>query len=100
MPNDTVLTQVGFKAGQFRKAPRIERELGVSMLIGRQSVEEAMRYVLMGNPPTRQQLNRAVVRLTSVGTLREAGFAAVHTPGRVRGRRHGVTARPGHRLPK
>jgi hypothetical protein len=83
----TVLTQFGRKTELFRNAPRIERELGVSLLMGEQTAEEALRYVLQGNSPTRQQLSQAVTRLTSVGKLRKAGFAVVHTPGRVA---HGI----------
>jgi hypothetical protein len=87
VPDDTVLTQFGRKPELFRNAPRVDRELGVSLLMGEQTVEEALRYVLQGNPPTRRQLSQAVTRLTGAGQLRNAGFAVVHTPGRVR---HGI----------
>lgn len=80
---DSVLTQQAWGAGKFRNAPRLERELGVSALIGEWSAEGATRYVLMGQSPTTKQLSRAVVRLTTVGKLRSAGFAVVHTPARV-----------------
>ena len=86
--DDVELTQQAPKAGKFRNAPRVQREVNVSLLIGRWSVEDATRYVLMGIPPTRKQLNRAVVRLTQVGRLREAGFAVIHTPGRIKGGPH------------
>lgn len=84
----TELTQQAPRPGKFRNAPRVEREVDVSLLIGRWSVEDATRYVLMGNSPTRPQLNRAAVRHTVVGRLREAGFAVVHTPGRIKGGPH------------
>jgi hypothetical protein len=87
VPDDTALTQFGRKTELFRNAPRAERELGVSLLIGELTAAEALRYVLQGNPPNKQQLNQAATRLTSVGKLRTAGFAVVHTPGRVR---HGI----------
>jgi hypothetical protein len=95
VPDDTVLTQFGRKTELFRNAPRLERELGVSLLIGKQTIEDALRYVLQGNPPTRQQLRQAVTRLTSVGKLRNAGFAVVHTPGRVRQGIHVSVVWPG-----
>jgi hypothetical protein len=44
----TLLTQFGRKTELFRNAPRIERELGVSLLMGEQTAEEALRYVLQG----------------------------------------------------
>lgn len=92
--DDVELTQQAPKAGKFRNAPRVEREVDVSLLIGRWSVEDATRYVLMGNSPTRPQLNRAAVRHTKVGRLREAGFAVVHTPGRIKGGPHASVVWP------
>jgi hypothetical protein len=86
--DDTLLSQHAPKAGKFRNAPRVEREVEVSLLLGEWSVEDATRYVLMGNPPTRGQLSRAAMRLTSAGKLRRAGFAVVHTPGRIKGGPH------------
>jgi hypothetical protein len=94
VPDDSMLTQHASKAGQFRNAPRIDREVGVSVLIGEWSVEDATRYVLTGNSPTRQQLSRAVVRLTRAGTLREARFAVVHTPGRIKDGPHATVVWP------
>ena len=86
--DDVELTQQAPKPGKFRNAPRVNREVDISLLIGRWSVEDATRYVLMGNSPTRRQLDRAVVRHTMVWRLREAGFAVVHTPGRIKGGPH------------
>lgn len=88
VPDDSLLTQHAWKAGKFRNAPRVEREVGLSMLIGDVSVEDATRHVLMGKPATREQLRRAVVRLTRAGKLRKVGFAIVHTPGRITAGRH------------
>jgi hypothetical protein len=94
VPDDSVVTQQAWKVGQFRNAPRIEREVGVSVLLGEWSVEDATRYVLMGKPPRRQQLSRAVARLTTVGRLRKAGFAVVHTPGHIKNGLHATVVWP------
>jgi hypothetical protein len=87
VPDNEDLTQYGPKAGKFRNQPREGVELGLSVLIGRWSAGDAVRYVLP-QPPAKEQLDRAVVRLTTAGTLRKAGFAVVHTPGRVKPGKH------------
>lgn len=93
--DNEILTQFGPKAGKFRNQPRIERELGLSVLVGTWTPEEALRFVLPpGQVPTRGQLNAAVVRLTTAGELRKAGFAVVHTPGRVKPKRHASVVWP------
>lgn len=94
MQDSEVLTQFAWKADRFRDQPRIDREVGLSLLVGRVDVEEAARYVLLGQPPTRGQLSRAVVRLTTAGRLRKAGFAVIHTPGRVKPGKHATVVWP------
>lgn len=83
VPDDGVLTQLGWAGKPFRNQPRIERELGLSVLRGTVSVEDAERYVLP-RPPTSEQLKKGRVRRTTAGILRRAGFGVVHTPGPVR----------------
>ena len=85
VPDGAVLTQYGVRRAPFRNQPRIGRELGLSVLRGRISLEDAVRYVLKESP-TEHDLRRARIRRTTVGELRLAGFAVVHTPGRVRGK--------------
>ncbi|WP_459802605.1 hypothetical protein [Herbidospora sp. RD11066] len=53
----------------------------MSLLTGRLSVKFASNY--RKKVLTAHDLERAAVRYTSVGKLRAAGFAVVHTPGRV-----------------
>ncbi len=87
MAEDQELAQFGWANKPFRNQPRIDRELGLSVLRGPISVEAAVRYVLP-EPPTQSQLRRGQTRLTTAGRLREAGFAVVHTPGPVRNDEH------------
>jgi hypothetical protein len=92
-----VLTQHGWHGSSFRAQPRIERELGLSVLRGAISAREATQYVLQGKEPTERQLVKARIRRTTAGELRHAGFAVVHTPGRVLDSAHCTvawTARP------
>jgi len=95
VPDETLLTQFAWRPSSFRIRPRADRgELGLSVLIGRLTVEEAARYVLMGQPPPARQLASAAVRLTTAGDFRRAGFAVVHTPGRVKPGIHATVVWP------
>lgn len=87
VPDDEQLTQLGWIDKPYRNQPRIERELGLSVLRGIVSVEDAVRYVL-SRSPTRGQLRKGRVRHTTAMTLRRAGFGVVHTPGPVRRDEH------------
>lgn len=78
VPDDEELIQHGWRGSRYRNQPRIDRELGLSVLRGSISVEEATRYVLRWERPTEQQLNRARIRRTTARALREVGFAVVH----------------------
>ena len=78
-----MLTQHGWVASPFRNQPRIERELGLSVLYGSISLEEATQYVLQGEPPTERQLTKSRIRRATAAQLRQKGFAVVHTPGRI-----------------
>jgi hypothetical protein len=87
MAEDQELAQLSWANKPFRDQPRVDRELGLSVLRGPISVEAAVRYVLPGQP-TESQLKKGRIRRTKAATLREAGFAVVHTPGRVRNDEH------------
>lgn len=87
--DDTVLTQHAWSVDKFRAQPRIEVEVAVSLLVGSDwTKESASKYVLRGESPTRRRLARVALRHTTAGALRAAGFAVVHTTGRVRGNPH------------
>ncbi len=76
------VTQVTDPHGNFYNEPRDYRsEVEVSALRGKLQVAEALRYV-MKMPPNEADIARNGVRHAQAGTLREAGFAVVHTPGR------------------
>jgi hypothetical protein len=92
--DEEVLTQYGLIRAPFRNQPRIALELGLSVLRGRISLEDATRYVIQAKPAERD-LMKARIRRTRAGVLREAGFAVVHTPGRrVRASVHCTVAWP------
>ena len=94
VPDDEILTQHGWIRSPFRNQPRGERELGLSVLRGPISLTEATRYVLQGEPPTERQLRKSRIRSSTAILLRQAGFAVVHTPGRVRNSAHCTVAWP------
>lgn len=83
--DDEVLTHHGKAADAFIDAPRINRgrnrgpERDVSLLRGKWTARDATIYRF--SHPTPGQLARAVVRCTTAGKLRSAGFAVLHTPG-------------------
>jgi hypothetical protein len=87
LAQDQELAQLGWANKPFRNQPRVDRELGLSVLRGPISVEAAVQYVLP-EEPTPSQLKKGRIRLTTAGSLREAGFAVVHTPGQVRKDEH------------
>jgi hypothetical protein len=89
-----VLAQHGWVGRSFRNQPRIDRERGLSVLRGEVSLEGATRYVLP-REPNEQDLRKACIRRTTAAALRRAGFAVVHTPGKVRGSVHCTVAWPG-----
>lgn len=92
--DEEVLTQYGLIRSPFRNQPRIALELGLSVLRGQISLEDATRYVIQAKPAERD-LMKARIRRTRAGVLREAGFAVVHTPGRrVRASAHCTVAWP------
>jgi hypothetical protein len=77
-----VVTQHSF-TGQYRDAPRIDRELSLSMFRGRVSARDATGYIRMGRPVEEWEKRKIRVRHLHVGRLRNGGLAVVHTPGRV-----------------
>jgi hypothetical protein len=87
MAEEQALVQLGWARKPFRNQPRMDREVGLSVLRGPISVMAAVRYVLP-QEPTDGQLKNGRIRLTTAGSLREAGFAVVHTPGPVRRDEH------------
>jgi hypothetical protein len=92
--DEEMLTQFGLIRSPFRNQPRIDRELGLSVLRGEISLEDATRYVIQAEP-TERDLMKARIRRTTAEVLREAGFAVVHTPGRrVRASSHCTIAWP------
>lgn len=85
--DDEILTQYAASATSIRTQPREtmndgQPELSMSLLRGRLTRLEAFRYV-RGRLPTESELQRILARYTRAGRLREAGFAVVHTPGRI-----------------
>jgi hypothetical protein len=83
--DDEVLTHHAKIAGEFLNAPRLETEREVSLLRGKLTVEEATRYRYRRGSAAAMQaaVDKAGVRYTTAGQLRHAGFAVVHTPGRM-----------------
>jgi len=78
-----VLTQLGMRLpGQahFTVAPRRGREHDVSLLLSRLDAREAALAVRHGR---REFYQRDIVRHTTVGRLREAGFRVVSTPSKM-----------------
>lgn len=90
MAADEIVPQYGRRAAGFRNQPRAGVELGLSVLRGQLTAEEAARYVLgaRGQALTRHQLADAAVRHATARALRESGFAVVHTPGKIKGGPH------------
>jgi hypothetical protein len=73
-----------FKRGRYKDAPRLGRELSVSVFRGEVSAKDATGYVRFNRPPlTEKDKAKIAVRRLSVGKLREAGLVVVHTPGSV-----------------
>ncbi|MCD0450585.1 hypothetical protein LO762_15500 [Actinocorallia sp. API 0066] len=63
--------------------------MAVSLLIGNHwTPETASRYVLRGESPTPKKLASVALRVTTAGRLREAGFAVVHTTGKIKDSPH------------
>ncbi len=87
LKDDDFATQLSFKAGTFRRGPRAS-ELDVSLLRGRVTVLDAVRYVTGDRNPSERKVAASQVRFTTIGALRRAGFTAVHTPGRIRNGPH------------
>ena len=59
----------------------------MSMRIGKLTARQAC-YLVLGNRTTATDIARACVRHTTAGRLRAAGFAVIHTPGRVQNGTH------------
>jgi hypothetical protein len=89
-----ILTQQSW-SGEYRSAPREDREKDLSMLRGELSVLEACEYVNVRGPLTEARVARAGVRYTTAGKLRAKGLAVVHTPGRIKGGPHVSVVWPG-----
>jgi len=85
--DEAVVTQHSF-TGQYRDAPRIDRELSLSVFRGRVPARNATSYIRMGRPVEEWERRKIRVRFLHVGRLREAGLAVVHTPGRVASPEH------------
>jgi hypothetical protein len=78
-----VVTQHTFKGpGSYRNAPRLGRELSLSVFRGSVSARDATGYVRFGRPVEEWEKPKVRVRRLDVGKLRAAGLAVVHTPGR------------------
>jgi hypothetical protein len=88
VPDEAFLTQHAYN-GKFRRAPRIEREVDVSLLVGNDwSEASATRYILREREPSERQLAETTLRQTTAGALRRVGFAVVHTPGKIKTKPH------------
>ena len=84
VPNDAVLVQYAADSAEYRSKPREGHELDLSLLLGEDwTVESAATYVRRGEPPTQRILQKAGIRPTTAGKLREAGLTVVHTPGAI-----------------
>jgi hypothetical protein len=78
-----VVTQHTFKgSGSYRNAPRLGRELSLSVFRGSVSARDATNYVRFGRQVEEWEKLKIRVRRLDVGKLRAAGLAVVHTPGR------------------
>lgn len=96
MPDETVLTQQCWTPPHFRNKPRVELETDISMLIGDHwTVEAACKYVAGGHQAPPRKLERAGIRRTTAGRIRQAGFAVVHTPGLIKDGPHVSVVWPG-----
>jgi hypothetical protein len=83
LSDETVLVQYSSDAASFRNKPRADRETAMSVLKAEGwSLEQVSSYVRR-LPPTPDVLARAGLRQTTAGKLRKAGFAVVHTPGKI-----------------
>lgn len=91
--DEEVLTQYGQLRSPFRVEPRVDRELGLSVLRGPLSLEDVVRHVLR-REPTEGDLAKSRVRRATAARLRRAGFAVVHTPGRTPDSPHCTVAWP------
>jgi hypothetical protein len=79
--DEKVLTQFSRNANKYLSEPRYAREREISLLTGKLTIEQAARYVLRS--VFTRDIERASVRYTTAGDLRKAGFAVLHTPGRI-----------------
>jgi len=79
--DEKALTQFARNANKYLSEPRYHREREISLLTGRLTIEQAARYVLRS--VFAKDIERASVRYTTAGALRRAGFAVLHTPGRI-----------------
>lgn len=86
----TVLAQVAWKPNKYLSAPRGERghlpaEVDVSLLQRDDQITLAdmLTYVGRGRVIRPKEFETASFRVVDARTLRDAGFAVVHTPGRV-----------------
>jgi len=81
--DDEVLTHHTKQRGQYNDAPRPEMtEVELSLTRGRVDKAEACKRRNGNKPVPPQDVERAGVRYTTAGALREAGFAVIHTCGR------------------
>jgi hypothetical protein len=78
LQDEEQVTQLSDAGGAtFRDAPRAHLERGLSVIRGKIEVEEAEMLVRVRPTSTDNR-----VRYASVGVIRAAGFAVVHTPSR------------------
>lgn len=94
IPDDTVMVQYASRAGRFIDGPRTTVEREVSLLFGAHLTREAVFQYVRGEPPTGRDLRRAGFRSATAGALREAGFAVVHTPSKVKDVEHASVCWP------
>lgn len=81
--DDEVLTHHTSEKGSYNNAPRPEvMEVELSMMRGKLTRAEACLRRNGGRPAHPADVERAGVRYTTAGELRDAGFAVIHTCGR------------------
>ncbi|MFS0883864.1 hypothetical protein [Aeromicrobium sp. 179-A 4D2 NHS] len=82
LKNEETVTQWAPSPEKFRREPDVDKEIDFSVQRGQLTPEECWA-LMTSTGRVRPMLETAVVRYATVGDLRNAGIAVMHTPGRV-----------------